>query len=253
MNENILYLVHMTDNNITKCLRKSNEDDQFPGVYFSLITKYNIKNERLFPAKNCLIFSKKLLEQQNYHINFVDYNGFINESNTYYPWELDRVVKKLKSHKGDFVNEVVFHDNISLDYLCLKITLNDISSNITNLNELILPKHEIYNDIKPNKHILPFYCYAKEQDYTGINPQKKSSDVFYKKMAIMCNIDTKLRTDEIIIKINEKMDELNNNREKQKIKAFKFLVESDKIKKSRSSAKKSRSSAKKNRSSAKTI
>ena len=43
----------------------------------------------------------------------------------------------------------------------------------------------------------------------------------------MCNIDTKLRTDEIIIKINE----LNNNREKQKIKAFKFLVESDKIKK----------------------
>ena len=60
----------------------------------------------------------------------------------------------------------------------------------------------------------------------------------------MCNIDKKLSTDEIIIKINEKMDELNNNREKQKIKAFKFLVESDKIKKSRSSTKKSRSSTK---------
>jgi len=87
MNENILYLVHMTDNNITKGLRKSTEDDQFPGVYFSLITKYNLKYERLFPAKNCLIFSKKLLEQQNYHINFVDYNGFINESNTYFSWD----------------------------------------------------------------------------------------------------------------------------------------------------------------------
>ena len=236
MDENILYLVHMTDNNITNFLSKSTEDDEFPGVYFSLITKYNLKYERLFPAKNCLIFSKQLLEQQNYHINFVDYNGFINESNTYYPWELDRVVKKLKSHKGDFANEVVFHDNISLDYLCLKITLNDISSNITNLNELILPKYEMYNDIKPNKTILPFFCYAKENEYTGINPKKLSSNSFYKKMAIMCNIDTKLTREEIIEKINEKIDELNNNREKQKIKAFEFLVESDKTK-NRSSTK----------------
>lgn len=232
MNENILYLVHMTDNNITKCLRKSTEEDQFPGVYFSLITKYNLKYERLFPAKNCLIFSKKLLEQQNYHINFVDYNGFINESNTYFPWELDKVVKKLKSHKGDFANEVIFHDNISLDYLCLKITLNDISSNIANINELILPKYEMYNDTKSNKDILPFYCYAKENEYTGINPKKLSSNSFYKKMAIMCNIDTKLTRDEIIQKINEKIDEFNNNREKQKLKAFKFLIQSSKSKSS---------------------
>lgn len=232
MNENILYLVHMTDNNITKCLRKSTEEDQFPGVYFSLITKYNLKYERLFPARNCLIFSKKLLEQQNYHINFVDYNGFINESNTYFPWELDKVVKKLKSHKGDFANEVIFHDNISLDYLCLKITLNDISSNIANINELILPKYEMYNDTKSNKDILPFYCYAKENEYTGINPKKLSSNSFYKKMAIMCNIDTKLTRDEIIQKINEKIDEFNNNREKQKLKAFKFLIQSSKSKSS---------------------
>ena len=232
MNENILYLVYMTDNNITKCLRKSTEEDQFPGVYFSLITKYNLKYERLFPAKNCLIFSKKLLEQQNYHINFVDYNGFINESNTYFPWELDKVVKKLKSHKGDFANEVIFHDNISLDYLCLKITLNDISSNIANINELILPKYEMYNDTKSNKDILPFYCYAKENEYTGINPKKLSSNSFYKKMAIMCNIDTKLTRDEIIQKINEKIDEFNNNREKQKLKAFKFLIQSSKSKSS---------------------
>lgn len=226
----------MTDNNITKCLRKSTEDDQFPGVYFSLITKYNLKYERLFPAKNCLIFSKKLLEQQNYHINFVHYNGFINESNTYFPWELNKVVKKLKSHKGDFTNEVIFHDNISLDHLCLKITLNDISSNIANLNELILPRYEMYNNTKLNKDILPFYCYAKENEYTGINPKKLSSISFYKKMAIMCNIDTKLTREEIIEKINEKIDELNNNREKQKLKAFKCLVESDKTK-SRSSTK----------------
>ena len=204
----------------------------FASIQTKFIDPYPVPYERLFPAKNCLIFSKKLLEQQNYHINFVDYNGFINESNTYFPWELDKVVKKLKSHKGDFANEVIFHDNISLDYLCLKITLNDISSNIANINELILPKYEMYNDTKSNKDILPFYCYAKENEYTGINPKKLSSNSFYKKMAIMCNIDTKLTRDEIIQKINEKIDEFNNNREKQKLKAFKFLIQSSKSKSS---------------------
>lgn len=45
----------------------------------------------------------------------------------YYPWELDKVV---------------FHDNISLDYLCFT------------LNELIFLKHEIYNDIEPNNFFI---------------------------------------------------------------------------------------------------
>lgn len=237
MNENILYLLHITDSNIDNCkyLKKSNNDNnhQFPGVYFTLITKHNLKYETLFPAKNYLIFSKKLLEQQNYHINFIDYNGFINEYNTYYPWELNRVVNKIKSNKNVFLNEVVFHDNISMDYLCVNIkTTDNIMSNIDNLNELLLPKYEIYNNIKPNIDILPFFCHAKEIYYSGIYPQKKSSDLFYKKMAIMCNIDTKLTTDEIIQKINEKINELNNNREKQKIKDFKYLVELDKTNKS---------------------
>ena len=203
----------------------------FSNSILSTLSVLNLSKHNLIKS-SILIFSKKLLEQQNYHINFVDYNGFINESNTYFPWELDKVVKKLKSHKGDFANEVIFHDNISLDYLCLKITLNDISSNIANINELILPKYEMYNDTKSNKDILPFYCYAKENEYTGINPKKLSSNSFYKKMAIMCNIDTKLTRDEIIQKINEKIDEFNNNREKQKLKAFKFLIQSSKSKSS---------------------
>lgn len=236
MNENILYLLHTTDKNIENSneLKKSlNNDDQFPGVYFTLITKNNINYEKLFPAKKYLIFSKKLLEQQNYHINFIDYNGFINEYNTFFPWELDKVVKKIKLNRGVFLNEVVFHDNISLKYLCLDIKISsNIISSATNINELILPKYEIYNDIRSNIDILPFFCHAKEIYYSGIYPQKKSSDKFYKKMATMCNIDTKLTTDEIIQKINEKIDELNNNREKQKIKDFKYLVKSNKNKKS---------------------
>jgi|UniRef100_A0A6C0JPV5 hypothetical protein len=55
MNENILYLLHMTDKNIEhsyELKKSSNNDDQFPGVYFTLITKDNLKYEKLFPAKN---------------------------------------------------------------------------------------------------------------------------------------------------------------------------------------------------------
>lgn len=71
-----------------------------------------------------MIISKKLLEQENYHINLRNYNGYINETNTYYPWELDTVVKKIRSQNKQ-------NDNWS--------------------TELVLPKFEVYNDILPDK------------------------------------------------------------------------------------------------------
>tara|TARA_B110001450_G_scaffold89837_1_gene85404 strand:+ start:903 stop:1220 length:318 start_codon:yes stop_codon:yes gene_type:complete len=103
MNINILYLVHATHdfNNSWKCLKPSNNINQEFPSFFSLITKDNVKYENLYIDNNTrnydiLIFSKKLLEQENYHINFRDYNGYINEINTYYPWELYSVLSFLK-------------------------------------------------------------------------------------------------------------------------------------------------------------
>ena len=63
--EEIYYLVHSTDDPCCmgwKELKTSifNTTDQFPGVYFSLITKYNIDSEIIFPGKYILIFSKIL-------------------------------------------------------------------------------------------------------------------------------------------------------------------------------------------------
>jgi len=85
----ILYLVHTSSlyNDKWTELKTSSLhaiEHQFPGVYFSLITKDNINSEKLFENDTILIFSKKLLEQENYHINITDYNGFINEKNTYF-------------------------------------------------------------------------------------------------------------------------------------------------------------------------
>ena len=89
MEDEVYYLVHTTNN--PDCKKWSeiraapfNVDDQFPGVYFSIITKSNIDRERIYPGKYIMIFSKKLLMQKNYHINFTDYNGILTETNTYF-------------------------------------------------------------------------------------------------------------------------------------------------------------------------
>ena len=80
--------------------------------------------------------------------------------------------------------------------------------NSQTFNELVLPKYELYNDILPDKTKKPFYCYAMEFKYSGINPLKKSSENFYKKMAIMCNVNNNLSREEIIDKINLKVEKL---------------------------------------------
>ena len=65
--DDILYLVHCVDNPfninyITELIpsKIENAEHQFPGVFFSLITKHNIDTEPLYSYDNILIFSKKL-------------------------------------------------------------------------------------------------------------------------------------------------------------------------------------------------
>ena len=225
--DDILYLVHTTyyfDNN-WKELKTSSINDvnhQFPGVYLTLITKKNTNKEELYDYNEILIFSKKLLEQENYHINIRDYNGYINEKNTYFPWELDKAIKKInKGNKYKIGNEIIFHDPIPLKYLCMKINIKSINNNIP--KNKLLPNIEIYNDEPADKTKIPFYCVPLEENYTGIGKYKLSSKKFYEKMAILCNINKNQSKEKIIEEIKNKMIELYNNREKQKLKKFKKL------------------------------
>jgi len=243
--DDILYLVHCTNNNNYEKWNelKTSEMDvhQYPGVYFSLITKFNLNKEELYPSKYTLIFSKKLLEQRNYHINIYDYNGHINEENTYYPWNLDKAVEKIKLNQKTFMNEVIFHDPIPMKYLCASVIIYNISSepNIKSFKHLtfLLPPYEIFNDEKPDMTKLPFYCYPYEMNYTGYcNQYPLSSIQFYIKMAKMCNInindndngndndndngnDNEYKIN-IIEKIREKMPELYKNRHLMNIDEF---------------------------------
>jgi len=219
----IYYLIHTTNkyNEEWKELRTSpieDYEDQFPGVYFTLITKDNIHKEKLYPGnKQILIFSKRLLEQKNYHINLRDYNGYISENNTYFPWNLDAAVKKISEDANINSNEVVFHDPIPMKYLC--VAIKKLSSNISNNN--LLPNVPIQNEVEPDLSKEPFYCYPLEKNYTGMNPLSESSSEFFMKMAKMCGVDNQLPTNEIINQISQKIPDLYMNRNKQQIDMLK--------------------------------
>ena len=275
--EDIYYLVHKTDKSKLEELRSSKElrpseysiekiskiseitnnkkdydlevKDQFPGVYFSLITIDNIDREQLYPGNNVLIFSCKLLKQKNYHINIHDNNGFITETNTYYPWNINDAVDKIASitkknknldREGNIVktnNEVVFHDPISMKYCCRSITipsglkivnLPEKQQTYYRLNEY-LPKEQIKNEFEPDKSKKPFYCYPQleekcyKEDNTKLDETLSSSDNFLKTIASVCNItdiDTSNEKKDIINKIKANMKYLYSNRKNQNIEAL---------------------------------
>lgn len=222
--EDIYYLIHTTNNpdcvNWTELrTNEFNTDDQFPGVYLSIITKNNIYNEKLFPGKYILIFSKKLLLQKNYHINFTDYNGIISEKNTYFPWNLEKFINQSKYSTGEIrtLNEVVFHDNIDMKYCCSIVGVFKRSLNIR--MNYFLPNMTMETDEEPDMTKQPFYCYPFEDMYTGDEPLPPSSNKWYKMMARVCNVNINEddTNENIVSMIREKAEELYNNREEQNI------------------------------------
>jgi hypothetical protein len=225
--ENILYLVHVTKNEYKDATGKlvwteirASGTDQYPGAYFTLITKDNRLTEELYSGPKCLIFSRNLLKQFNYHINVSDNNGFISEKNTYFPWNLEEAVEKIKENAAlpldeddinyQRMNEVVFHDSVPMEYLCM---------DLPNKGNKFLPDYPIENDVKPNTSLLPFYCFAQPEE----NNRLTSSHKFFEKFAEFCNIDKSLSKEEIIEKMQENIPFLESHRDKQNIEMLKNI------------------------------
>ena len=194
--EDIYYLVHTTNNpdcvNWTELKTgEFNTDDQFPGVYLSVITKENINEEYIYPGKYIIILSKKLLLQKNYHINITDYNGIISEKNTYFPWNVDKFISEsthlLSSDKRP-QSEVVFHDNIDMNYCCgiISVVKKDTAIKINHF----LPNISIENEEEPDMTKQPFFCYPFEDIYSGSDPLPMSSTKWYEMMSNVCKINT---------------------------------------------------------------
>jgi len=222
--DNVLYLLHSTDKYSSdwtelKPSKVEDYEDQFPGVYLKIITKENIHTIELFPGKHLLLFSRRLLLQQNYHINLRDYNGYISENNTYFPWNLDDAVHQINTHKHLIGNEVVFHDPIPMEYLCIHTHI--VVEIPNNMNNLFLPKFSIENQVEPDETKDPFYCYPLEKNYTGVDPLEESSRAFFQQMAKTCGVQSSLPTPDIIDEIKKKIRYLHANRKKQNLNFLK--------------------------------
>ena len=225
--DSVLYLVHTTNYDPAKYteLRAAKDiDNQFPGVYFSLITEENKDVENLYPGKYIMVFSPELLKQRNYHINIQDYNGFVTEKNTYFPWSLDkateRINKEAKIEGAKHSNEVIFHDDIPMSYLCKIIKKPSIINN-PNAYSFRLPAFRCLNPTKPDMSKLPFYVYSFEHRYTGMDPLNSSSSAFFKKIAKLAKISPiPDSTEEIVKKLEEKAPYILTHRNEQNINAL---------------------------------
>jgi hypothetical protein len=190
----VYYLVHISNNEFLhrskqlKCMGcdSANSKDKFPGVYFTLVTKFNIDTEMLFPGKYIYIFSKTLLQQNNYHMNIQDANGMINEHITFFPWNAEQCISKINNDPMKFhMNEVVFHNDVDMKFCCKMMKKKPgISINT------ILPRKPMKTKMNLDMTKLPFYCYVNEDVYTGSPVPPKSSLLWYKMLSRVAGLKT---------------------------------------------------------------
>jgi hypothetical protein len=238
--DDIYYLVHSTDKDPSdfKVLKKTPCKDaenggQFPGVFMTLVTKHNIDTERYFPGKYIMIFSKELLKQNNYHISLMDCNGMVTEHITYYPWNIDDAIKEMKKKSYGRMNEVVFHDEIGMEYLCKTVVKPKINVAALKTDEdfnifkklsvpNLLPRKQMKTDAKPDMTKLPFYCYTNEDNYDGVPAPPKSSLDWFQLLVKVANIDKVPDSIQGCINaLRKKSVYLCNHREEQNIQLLK--------------------------------
>jgi len=234
--DEVLYLVHTTRIDPTsieelKPSEMTKYKDQFPGVFFSLITKSNKNTEFIYPdGKNILIFSPELLLQHNWHVNLEDKQGYISEHNTYYPWNFTEILEKMKKQDEQdlmTMNEVVFHDPVSMKYLCRVIKRPTIDQKIAKIKKGIygnyyLPDKRIKNNNPPDLSLKPFYCFPFEEIFDGVKSDdwKPSSKKFYNMMYKMCLKSPKKQIPnkkEIIKTLKRNAKKINKTRKNQKL------------------------------------
>ena len=212
---NVLYLVHATNHNPAdirymntwpKC-NESISSLQYPGVYFSLITKENRLTQDIYPGKYVLIFSAKLLLQSNWHINAKDHNGNVTEHNTFFPWNFDTAIDKLSDK-----NEVVFHDPIDMKHLC-KVLIRPSHREdeeaymryIANGGiQSMLPTERFQTNIEPDLTKQPFYVFNTENQYTGSTNIPKSSVAWFHMMAKVAKLSPIPQTESELVNVLQK-------------------------------------------------
>jgi hypothetical protein len=181
----------------------------------TLVTKGNINTEQFYYGDIMLIFSRRLLEQSNYHINYIDHNGIITQKSLF-SWNIDKFREYETIYDNNIGNEVIFHDSISLDFLCQVISNDD-----NRPWKSLIPKEPIQNNIEPNMTLLPYLSYVDDRIYTGITLkfyERAFTYAWIRTMAIVAGVYTmEASQDELLDRIFKRSSYLYKNRDKQNI------------------------------------
>lgn len=195
---------------------------QFPGVYMSLVTKHNVSFEQFYEGNVLLLFSRRLLEQKNYHVNYIDHNGIITRK-TVYPWNLNKFLEYEKKYENIIGNEITFHDKIDLKYLCKVIDM----SKTKNVHSL-LPKSQLENNKSPDLSKLPFLGYVDTRIYTGRKFEFYNNSVspaWLRAMAQVAGVNHDGTNEQIWKRIAERRDYLHTHRNEQNMKPLLSYLE----------------------------
>ena len=230
--DEILYLVHVTytdPRDWTKAKLLTSNDpyhNEYPGTYFTMITKQNINNVSLGGGGENLgkahigIFDRRLLFQKNYHINPHDVNGFIHQ-NTIYPFQLDKpgILKKL-TH----LHEVVFHDPVSLSNMAQLIAVDCKNTSCEGPDlAKYLPKQVVQaKNFRKNDNRLPQFVFPFSEFHTGVTRPPKANKNWWQMQARLANVTNFKDLPDLKKQVRNKVDFLKRNRTEQR---FEHLLE----------------------------
>jgi len=199
---------------------REEEGGQFPGVFMTIISDDFVIPEwmeHMDEHNVILIFPIKLLKQKNYHINTTDQMGLIN-NNTIFPWDVDsKLIKGLAKHFP--LNEVVFHDQISTDFIC------DIYNPWSNRK---IDCKSIQQEIDSEK--LPFYYFHFLPEYEEFYEDFENTRDIYDNVCGLVQDEKECKQQKSLDELNELMFKKHpwkyyyNNRHLQKLKDFKSRV-----------------------------
>lgn len=185
---------------------------QFPGVYFDVIPSGVAASVGGWWGKGTvkLVFPVDLLDQENWHLNLVDQNGFINR-NTYVRETL-HAIPDLQKFADDFKkaqgfypgNELIVHDGVSMGLLhaiwvrdaAAKAEVEKLVPSSSSVRVSVaksVPKKPVVATAEQRRRYLdleskPVLGYFLDANYTGIKTGRKTPMSVQRMVAINAGV-----------------------------------------------------------------
>ncbi len=193
---------------------------QFPGFFTEIKTQNNFFNyitpSFVYGKEITVLLSLSLLKQKNWHFNVFDNYGIIN-NNTFSAESLSKYISMLpilwKTYYDEYElsisNELIFHDDISIDFIEMIIVENiDMKNKVDNIlkeyklnipvkiRSSALHASLIYDQftryLYTNEHLNyynPQFCYTNASGYKHLDPEYILQHMFDKQKPYTMDLD----------------------------------------------------------------